>query len=197
MKKLIRLREKNISGSTAFKWEAGDDAGVIHSKQQIASIYLDSQGTTMSMALFLKDEDCIIYPITAQTVNVQDAEFLTPLEQWVEAYNLNVVVAPYIEGLPEEANNNLDKHPITRILKREDIDWKIHIAEKLIRPIAQSKVNTLRKEGKLNLDFFETVAKIKELQNQQKVSDGRLMAYLQGFTDNWEKFDVRAFLNAI
>ncbi|NEZ68385.1 hypothetical protein D0962_37675 [Leptolyngbyaceae cyanobacterium CCMR0082] len=197
MKKLTRLKERNISGSTAFKWEAGSDVGVVHSRQQIASIYLDPQGFTMSIALFLKDEDSTIYPITAQSINGQNADLLTPLGQWVEDYNLNVVVAPYIEGLPEEANNNLDKHPVTRILKRENIGWEIHIAEKLLPRIAQMKVNALKREGKLNLDFFEAAAKIQELQNQQKFSDGQLMAYLQGFTGDWEKFDVRAFLNAI
>ncbi|NEZ58224.1 hypothetical protein [Adonisia turfae] len=194
---LTRLEGKTRDKTTAFKWEAGDDVGVVHSRQQIASVCLNPLGTTMGVALFLKDKDGIIYPITAQVVSVQDADFLTPLEQWVKDYNLNVVVAPYIEGLPEEANNDLDKHPIARILKRENIGWEIHIAEKLLPLIAQSKINIVKKEGKLNLDFFATAAKIQALQSQEKFSDGRLMAYLQYFTGNWEKFDAAEWLNAI
>ncbi|MEM9804541.1 MAG: hypothetical protein AAF959_04620 [Cyanobacteria bacterium P01_D01_bin.56] len=185
VKKLVRLKERNIIGSTAFKWETEGDTGVVHSMRQIASIYLDAQGTTMSIALFLKDKDGIIYPITTQNINVQSADFLTPLEQWDEDYSLNTIVAPYIEGLSEEANNDLDKHPVTKRLKGKDVDWKVHIAEKLLPLIAQSEVSTLKREGKLNLHFFKTAAKIQELQDQQKFSDGRLMAYLQGFTGNW------------
>ena len=170
--------------STTYKLCPRD---AIHSKRQMVSIWLDVQRITLALALFFKDDDDVIYPIVAQTVGVPDADFWTPLERWIEDYTIDIVVVPSIEGISEDANRNLDEHPVARVLQQKDIDGQITIAKWWLPLMALSNISTLKRDGKLNLAFFETAAKIQELIEQRKFNDGRLMAYLQGFADDWDK----------
>ena len=184
--KLTRLEEKTRDKTTVFQWESDGQIGVIHSSQQIASIWLDSQSITMSIALCLKDKDGVMYPITAQAIDVRYADFWPSLDPWIEDYKIDTVLVPYIEKISEEENKDLDEHSIGRVLKQKNIDWEIILAKRWDEVMTLIEVNTFKREGKLNLEFFETGAKIQELINQRKFSDGRLMAYLQCFTRGWK-----------